>query len=337
MRILVVSPGPNWSVEDVRAGWVKGLRQNGAEVGTVNLGAAIDFYHDLSFYNERYDCQIRPYDDVDAVLLAVDTIFAEAFKGDPDVVLIVSGFFIPQLVLPLLRERGKKVVYLFTESPYQDDQQIAASAFADLTIVNDPTNLAKFDRAYYQPHCYDPDLHFPGKGEPVWDFSFIGTGYDSRAEFFESVEWGDLNVKFGGNWPTVKEDSPLFPFFDADPQFCIDNDKTADIYRSSKLSANMYRREANRPDLAAGWSMGPREVELAACETFYLRDPRPESDEVFGGILPTFSSAGEFGELAQWWAGHDDARVRAAHQASSRIRERTFENAAARLLSTLNK
>jgi hypothetical protein len=37
MRILVVQPGPDFSVHDVFTGWVEALRGQGAEVATYNL------------------------------------------------------------------------------------------------------------------------------------------------------------------------------------------------------------------------------------------------------------------------------------------------------------
>jgi spore maturation protein CgeB len=97
---------------------------------------------------------------------------------------------------------------------------------------------------------------------------------------------------------------------------------------------NLYRREAHAADKADGWSMGPREVEMAACGLFFLRDPRPEGDEVLD-MLPTFATPEDASEQLRWYLGHDGEREAAARKAREAIQDRTFDNHAARLLRLL--
>lgn len=337
MRVLVVTPGPKFSVEDVCRGWIKGLRQNGCEVGVYDLGAAVNFFEAARVYNEEDDTFTDPFTPVQKILLGSDNIYGECFKGWPDLVLIISGFYIPIEMVPILRSRGMRVAYVFTESPYEDDKQIPKAEQADLVVLNDPTNLQYYPegRAYYQPHSFDPDLHRPPTEPPLYDFTFCGTGYPSRIEFFEQVDWRDLTVRFEGNWPEVTDDSPIRRFLGDDLEWCTPNvEAVNDLYRRARSSANFYRREANRDHLSEGWAMGPREAELAACKTFFLRDPRPESDEVLG-MLPSFSSPEEFTDKLHWWIAHPEERHQATELAAAAIAERTFENAARRLLLTL--
>ena len=77
--------------------------------------------------------------------------------------------------------------------------------------------------------------------------------------------------------------------------------------------------------------MGPREVELAATGTFFLRDPRPESDEVLG-MLPSFSSPAEASDQLRWWLGHEGERNKVTALAREAVANRTFERNARRLL-----
>jgi spore maturation protein CgeB len=112
---------------------------------------------------------------------------------------------------------------------------------------------------------------------------------------------------------------------------CMDNTVTADLYRSAKVSANLYRKEHSDQSHADGWAMGPREVELAACGTFFLREARPEGDDLFP-MLPTFETPEEFSDQLRWWLTHDTERVEAAGLARKAIADRTFTNTAARLL-----
>ena len=106
----------------------------------------------------------------------------------------------------------------------------------------------------------------------------------------------------------------------------MDNKETADLYRSSLTSLNYYRREFSDGDAAGanGWAMGPREVELAACGTFFLRDSRPEGDEVFP-MLPVFSESAEIRPLLDWWLAHDAFRAETASLARAAVADRTFD------------
>ena len=75
---------------------------------------------------------------------------------------------------------------------------------------------------------------------------------------------------------------------------------------------------------------------MAACQLFFLRDSRPESDELFP-MLPTFSSPGEASELLRWWLAHPGQREEAAVVARAAVADRTFRHAAARLLELLDR
>ena len=328
MRILMVRPGPAFSVMDVHRGWHKAFQELGCQVIDLN-------YDDRLEYHQRALTTASPIPNAtgqEAAMLAAEGIRSALFDVWPDWLFIVSGFFIPPIVYQVARARGIKIAQLFTESPYEDAHQALRAPFIDIALLNDPTNLhlyAEHCSVEYMPHAYDPDVHKPGPADPdlASEFAFVGTGYPSRIQFLEHVDFGQLHVSLAGNWQGLAEDSPLHAYTMHNPGECIDNVDTVRVYQSTKVSANLYRIEAQRDDLSAGWAMGPREVELAATGTFYLRDSRPESDAVLS-MLPTFSSAAEFGDLARWWATHDDERERVATQARAAIHDRTFvENA----------
>ena len=336
MRALLVHPGPAFSVADVYAGWVKGLRGCGVEVAEFNLGDRLGFYGRA--HVERDGEWVRPFDKEEGAALAAKGIEAACYEWWPDLVVIVSGFFVPPFIYRVMRARGHKIVLLHTESPYEDDRQILRAAYADLNIVNDPTNLDRFTEVaptVYIPHGYDPDLHHPRPADPDLksDFCFVGTGYPSRLEFFEQVDFGDLDVTLAGNWQQAAR-SPLRRYLAHHIDDCCPNTETARLYASTKASANLYRREALRPELSDGWAMGPREVELAACGVFFLRDPRGEGDEVLD-MLPTFSGPGDFGDRLRWWLAHDTERDEAALKARAAVADRTFTAHAGRALRAL--
>lgn len=325
MKILLVRPGPHFSVQDVASGWVKGLRACGVEVADFNLDDR------LGFYSEHPKIESGQH----AARLAAKGIEAACYEYRPDAVVFVSAIFIPPETFQAIRGNGTPIVILHTESPYEDDRQTQRAPFADLNVVNDPTNLDQFpDGSLYLPHCYDSDVHYPrpATDEARSDFAFVGTGYPSRAEFFEQIDWTGIDVAFAGNWQHLNPESPLRPFLAHDIDECCPNDQAAVLYTSTKVSANLYRKEATAT--ADGWAMGPREVELAAMRTFFLREPRAEGDELLP-MLPTFDGPDDFSEQLRWWLAHDDARRDAARLARLAVADRTFPKIAARMLARL--
>jgi len=344
MRILVVHPGPAFSVADVHAGWVEALRGLGQQVWQYNLDDRLALYSNalLETSHDRTTGQItlrRALTREQAVELALNGLASACYRCWPDVVLVVSAFFVDHRMLELIRSRGHRVVVLHTEQPYELDRELAVAPYADINLLNDPTNLEAFRRvgpAWYVPHAYRPSVHYPRAPNPalVADFCFVGTGYPSRREFLEEIDWAGLRVRLAGNWAGIKDASPLRPFLPGEPDECLPNDEAAELYASCAASANLYRREADRPELAAGWAMSPREVELAAMGVFFLRESRGEGDEVLP-MLPMFAGPEDFGEQLRWWLGHPEDRAEAAAKARTAVADRTFESHARMLLRLL--
>lgn len=331
-RAVVVRPGPQFSVADVSNGWVAGLRECGVEVVDFNFDDRFSFYAQARF-GPDHDREFNPEE---AAHLAAKGIEIACYEAWPDVVFVISGFFIPPATYELLRRRGHKVVLVHTESPYEDDRQIPRAQMADLNVVNDPTNLEAFNEvapSVYVPHAYNPEVHHPRPVDPeaASDFCFVGTSFPSRIKFLEQVDWTGIDFALAGNWRDAKG-TVLEKHVVHDIGECCPNGETARLYTSAKASANIYRKEATAS--ADGWAMGPREVELAACGTFFLREPRPEGDELFP-MLPTFTDPAGFEEQLRWWLAHDSKRLDAANRAREAIADRTFANHAAQLLQLL--
>lgn len=338
MKVLAIQPGPEFSVADVHRGWVKGLAQAGCQVADLDFGDRINFYARAHHVDADGDAELM-LDNPGVALMAGRSVLATCYELEPDVVVVTSGFYTHPAVLDAIRAHGTPVVVMHTESPYEDDRQIALAAHATLNVVNDPTNIERFRAqasTVYIPHAYDPDIHRPG---PVGDeyrseFCFVGTGFPSRVDFLEQVDFTGIDVALAGMWRNLRPDSPLRKHLAHDIEDCCDNQQTADLYRGAKISANLYRRETAPEGSADGWAMGPREVELAACGTFFLRDPRPESDLVLG-MLPTFDDPEDFGQKLRWYLRHDSIRSGLVGQARQAVADRTFKANAKQLLSLL--
>jgi spore maturation protein CgeB len=349
VRWLIVHPGPEFSVADVFAGWAEALTGIGEQVKTYGLNTRMVFYSNALVKTGRTAesglPELRRACDQDqAIQLAADGILAEAYRWWPDVVLVVSAFFIPAKLLEILRSRGHKIVILHTESCYEDTDQIARAHLADINLINDPTNLESFravcPASWYMPHAYRPGFHSPGPVVPAMacDLAFSGTGYGSRIAFFEAMNLGGLDVILAGNWAQLGEGSPLLPMVAHELDRCLDNEQTVQLYRSARAGINIYRREAQDAQVGLGWSVGPREIEMAAIGCFYLRDKRPEGDELLW-MLPGFDGPGDASEKLRWWLAPDqeESRMAAALAARRAVAARTFGNHARELLRLLGK
>ena len=339
MRWVIAHPGPGFSVHDTYVGWVEALRNLGEKVVEFNLDARLTLFSQA--YKQvgehtfaRFLTPEQSYE------LAADGLYSTLYKVRPDVLLVVSGFFIPPEMLDRARRSGARIVILYTEVPYENDRQLKLAPYADLNLVDDPTGMEQFSAlgpTVFVPRAYRPTVHHPGPAVPELecDLGFVATGYPSRVAFLEAMDLSGLDVLLAGNWQTLDEDSPLYPFLAMDPEHCLDNTKTVDVYRSARVGLNLYRREAQRPELSQGWAMGPREVEMAACGMFFLRESRPESDEVLG-MLPAFTEPGEASELLRYYLARPDERQALADKAREAIADRTFDNHAAALLAALD-
>ena len=338
-RILVVHPGPDFSVADVHRGWIKAMRKLGHQIMVYNTNDRLSFYGEVVFQDrETKPCEHgfgpvrKAMPDPEMIAqMATKGLFEAAYTFWPDVIFFVSAFFTTGQTLHILRSRGHKIVMLHTESPYQDNEQMMRGAYANLNLLNDPTNIEKWAElgpAAYVPHSYDPDYHFPVYPRDYKiDFSFIGTSFISRLKFFDQMNFEGIDTVFGGNgWDTVPpEYQHLWRYLGHRPDECVDNTETARIYNQTRVGFNLYRREGEDQHQGEGWAMGPREVEMAACGLFFIRDPRPESNEVFG-MLPAFSSPGEAEELIRYYIAHDSEREDLADLALNAVQDRTFDS-----------
>jgi spore maturation protein CgeB len=365
-RILIVHPGPDFSVADVYRGWQKALSKLGHTVMTYNTNDRLTFYGHLRMAEHgKPACEAcgevptRKALDNDGILqLGMDGLYADLNKFWPDVVLFVSAFYMSPALLQFIRTRRHKIVMLHTESPYEDTAQMERGQFADLNLLNDPVNLEAWRDlevpAAYMPHAYDPDVHYPDwrPGRYESDFAFVGTIFKSRAEFFSKMDFTGIDAALGGaGWDLAMKQYPELVTAVVDAQrrtrlvdyvghplgACVGNDETARVYRGARCGINFYRREAEDAHTGEGWAMGPREVEMAACGLFFLRDPRPESDEVFGHILPSFSSPEEASQLLHNWLGYGTRREYAAERAYQAIAARTFDNNARAALNLMEE
>jgi spore maturation protein CgeB len=341
MRWLLAHPGPQFSVHDVYVGWRDALRLAGEKVHIFNLDDRLAFYDTAVVpCHDTADKFRKALTGEQAIELAMNGLAAALFKIRPEVLMVVSGFFTDAKLLDQARRYGTIVVLLATESPYEDARQLELAEHVDLMLLNDPVNIEQYravTKAVYVPHAYRPHIHHPGpSGYDTCDLAFVGTGYPSRTDFLGAMNLHDIDLVLAGNWMHIDPDHPLRRFLAHDIEQCCDNIEAADLYRSARCGINLYRREADDEGSSHGVAMGPREVEMSACGLFFLRDPRPESDEVLG-MLPSFDSPDEASDLLRWYLARPPARQRLALMARDAIANRTFDDHVAQLLRLFDR
>jgi spore maturation protein CgeB len=324
MRILLVHPGPAFSVADVFRGWYKALQQLGHQVAVYNTDDRLTFYKNAVVSGAKLTPE-------QVQQLALQGLTSACYEFWPEVVLCVGGFYIPSERLQLFRARGHKVVVLHTESPYEDTRQLAIAPYADLNLINDPVNIGQYKSVAsvaYMPHAYDPSIHYPGSLCRDYDLTFVGTAMDARQRFLSKLNLEGLRVYLGGSrWNLLNpEHANLTQHIGHHPEMSLDNADAADIYRQSRAGINIYRLEGEEGYLD-GWAMGPREVEMAACGLPYLRDPRGENEETLP-FLPSYASPEEASEQLQWLLSDEARREDLGRRAAEAVEDRTFlENA----------
>ena len=179
MRALVVAPGPNFSVADVYRGWAEGLAALGVETRLFELDTLLQWYS-TAHQQDASGAWVQPYEEEQVAQLAAGHIRAECYAWWPDLVVVVSGFFMYPMLVDMMRDRGHKVVLVATEEPYETTRTLEKAKWGfDAVVLNDPANLKLYQETldcpvFYGPHCYRPDVHKPGPGTRQSDVAFVG-------------------------------------------------------------------------------------------------------------------------------------------------------------------
>lgn len=337
MKLLCVHPGATFSTADVYNGMTKALKRAGHEVQEYRLDARVEEFNLYMRWQERRRKRltgkgtpggIMPH----VVRMASMTLLEAALTANPHWILLFSGQFLHPDTIRLLFRMGANTALLLTESPYDDAKQAKITPFVSQVFTNERASVKLLERwweqtegrphwerigakkVHYLPHAYDPDVHRAGfaTGDltrpiriedvqaPKHDVVFVGSGFIERQEMLAAVDWDALDVDFGlyGVWPYMGSRSRLRKYWRAGT---VENEMTAALYRNAKMGLNLYRQSVgtsrNATRLKGAESLNPRALELAATATAHLSDWRPEVEEVFGGLVPTFKTPDELGQI----------------------------------------
>ena len=349
MTLLLLHPGASHATADVEAGLRTGLERAGVTVIRYRLDGRLKAAQASLGAAYRRAKKTDPATDkpnwADVVYQAGIGALERALRFQVDAVVVVSAILLHPDVIILLRRAGIPVVALFTESPYDLEPELAVARLVDGCWTNERTCLAAFQAvttARYLPCAWHPDRHTPMTDQdttvPAHDVVFVGSGFPSRIDFLEAMDWTGIDLGLYGTWQSVGRRSPLRPFVH---HGVIDNRQAVALYRRARLGLNLYRGGvvANGQPLlpSLGASLNPRAYELAACGVFYLSEARAELPDVFGDLVPTFSTPAQASALVRAWLPADGDRARRAALLPAAVADSSWTARAGRVLGDLEQ
>lgn len=350
MRLLLVHPGASWSTHDVYDGLLYGFRLHQQDVITYRLDTRIDWskraLHGHWRIKKKAEPDLPKPNKADVLYHAGVGALEMALRHNVDAVVVVSAMFLHPDVLIMMKRAGLRVVVLFTETPYDLDEELKIAKMVDGGWTHERTSVAQFRAVNpnfgYCPHAWHPLKHFvradgSDADVPSHDVVFVGSGFPERVTFFNSIDWTGIDLGLYGSWG--KELG-----LNKQVQACVkggqtDNARTGALYRRAKMGLNLYRvfkgwgRTAAR--VVGAESLSPRAYELAACGVFHLSDDRAEVHEVFGANVPTFKTPTEAAALIRFWLHDAEGRARLATNLPACVAESSWDRRAATVLTDL--
>lgn len=222
-------------------------------------------------------------------------------------------------------------------------------------------------RAEYLPLAYHPSLHgLQGAdlGMKSHDVVFVGTAFRERISMLEGVDWSGIDLGLYGDWSLliprrwrefvvngpgrhvpieyVARAASLLP--SGSPLWAkvrsgiVSHDRTADLYRRASIGLNLFRSSviySDSPTFTEGESMGPRLYELAATGTFCISEYRPEVEEVFGDLIPTFRTSDELRALIDYWLPRGSERAEISARLPGAVEGNTYLARARKVVESL--
>jgi spore maturation protein CgeB len=350
VRILLVHPGASWSTADVEAGLRYGLTHHGCEVIPYRLDQRIQWSHKWLNYMWRQKKKAQPElarpNAADIAYQAGRDALEMALRHQVDVVVVVSAMLLHPDVLVLMKRAGLRVTVVFTESPYDHEQELRTAKLIDGGWTNERSVVDAFravnPRVGYLPHAWHPERHYVAARSigalPSHDVVFVGSGFAERISFFNAIDWTGIDLGLYGTWKDLG--------LNAQVRACVQgaqigNEHAGALYRRAKIGLNLYRTSRGwgrrAPAITHAESLSPRAYELAACGAFHLSDDRAEVREIFGDCVPTFTTPAEASDLIRRWLADDAGRARVAAALPACVAEASWVDRAKTVIGDLQQ
>jgi len=348
LRILLVHPGASWSTHDVFTGLHDAFQRQGVEIIEYALDNRLEHAaHFLKSAWKRSSKQAQEPSVADILYQASLGILERALRHKADWVFIISSMYVHPDILIMLRRAHIRAAVLFTESPYEDRWQLELAPYVQACWTNEraslPAFLAANDASFYYQHAIDPTKHMPGvrAGDEdvlAHDVVFVGTGFQERCDMLAATDWTGIDLGLYGSWNLLGSRSKLRKYVRAK---VIPNETTSALYRRARLGLNLHRTSTvfgpQAEHIENAESMGPRCYELAAAGLPFASDYRAEVAEVFGDLVPTFTTGSELRAIIDRSLHDAGERARIAHELPGCVAGHTFDARVTEILKVLQQ
>lgn len=341
---LVYDIAPS-STRDVADGLRDGLRSCGVELTVSPTHQYVS--HLMRLSPDPTGRNLPP--DVAAALygLVAKLILADAMLYAPDVILVVSGWVMPRMVIDLVRRHtGARAALYLTESPYQDQEQVEQEAFGayDLVFCNELASLdfmaASHGNVVYLPHSINPEVHRPPAGGIFSSGPaayMCATGFTERMALLGAADWSGLSLVLEGFWPRA-EDHGLGQF--VRPNTVANRDLPRRYYEAGanlnihRTTRTWHENEGDEQHVRTGQSIGPRVYEVLAAGGFLMTDHRREMDGFLrdGQELVIFDGPRELSDKLRHYLARPDERLRISEAGRRAVSDCTFSSRAQNII-----
>jgi glycosyltransferase involved in cell wall biosynthesis len=349
--VLLVHPGASVAPADVEAGLRFGLEAHGVRVIRYRLDERIEGSRRWLYTAWRRVKRARPDFErptaSDVFYHAGIGVLEMALRHQVEAVVVVSAMYLHPDVVVLLKRAGVRVVVLFTETPYDLEHELRIAALVDGGWTHERSAVDAFravnPRMGYLAHGWHPERHRPGPrpgddAVAAHDVVFVGSGNRERVEWLTAIDWTGIDLGLYGSWDLLGSRSPLRAFVRGGPTH---NAVAASLYRRAQVGLNLYRVSKgwgrNAPPIAHAESLNPRAYELAACGVFHVSTARAEVGEVFGDLVPTFTTPDEASAVIRAWLASPVERARIAAALPARVAAASWVTRSATVIGDLQQ
>jgi len=306
--------------------------------------------------------------------VACQGLITSVVQAWPDLILYITGQYIPNWVTGLIRQRFphiKQAVW-YTESPYMIAYEIQRAPSYDYVFTCDKSCEEIYKRfnpqSYYLPTAYNSNFEWKRTKElRRWekiiyqpDVFFVGSEVPGRLEFLKeliSYIKGKALLKLFGVFPSIEQGlaPELEPFY---VPVALTKFEVIKYYNNAKITLNHFRENESKSFLldaktrqplldAEGkqivkdlppYSISPRVYEIMAAGGFLLTSKRPEIDDLFvdGEDLVTFEDAKDCAEKILEYLDREEERKRIAENGQKKIEKHTYVNRMERMLEIIS-
>lgn len=247
------------------------------------------------------------------------------------------------------------------------NERSTQEVYARNVALQDPCNTRA---VHYLPTGFNPREHFPRESDaslPAHDVLFVGSGFIERVKMLAGVDWHgidmalygvwaytgsrttprNLNATLGRGWHAWQKARRLL----GDPDVTslvphvrgpvMKNRDAVALYKRAKINVDLARTTTtdgrNPTHVPMPESMGPRMKELAAIGAFTIAEWRPEIEDTFGSLVPTFRTPAEFEAQVRYWIDRPAEREALAAQLPDAVQAFSYRDIAEQLVAHLDR